>query len=171
MDECLIVFFLQLHVEGNESKTVDSPTTVHSEARMRNFLHSWVQSRDTGLRIVEGCPWWRVKLHSHISGLPSHSRPLPHCPTQANVNEWQESDIPQVASSPVKNSKRASADPMETRRAWSFLPDRPLLTHPPDTMGTSLGTSQEKSCPDYQFSLSGGSYVPLSCPKHWNNWW
>lgn len=69
-------------------------TTVHWEAVNVEFIHSWVQRRrDTGLGLVEGCPWWMVKLHSHISGFtPLTTPPLSH----SNINEWQESDIPRL---------------------------------------------------------------------------
>ena len=103
--------------------------------------------------------------HSYI-WLPSHSRPLPHCPTQANVNEkWQKSDIPQVASSPVKNSKRASTDPMELGEPG---PSRRTTS---DSSSWHNGHISGKELSRLSVLIIGGSSGPLSCPKHWNNWW
>ena len=166
MDDCLIVLFLQLHIEGNESKTVDIPTTVHSEARMRNFLHSWVQRRDTELGLVEGSPWWMVKLHTHVSGyLPTlgHSPTVP--PKQMSMKNDKKSDIPQVVSSPMKNSKRASTDPMELGEPG---PSRRTTS---DSSSWHNGHISGKELSRLSVLIIGGSSVPLSCPKHWNNWW
>lgn len=151
------------------AKTVDIPTTIHSEARKRNFLHSWVQRRET-----REWGWWKAahrgegELHCHISGLPSCPRPHPHCPTPASGSD-KEDTAPVWVPPRWRTARGPGLTPVEPRRVWSF--HRSYRRTTSDSSSWYHGHILEKQLSRPPILMIEGSFVLWSFGEHWNRWW